>query len=84
MNAEINEIKEAAKQLEKSERGQMTCKLLADFLQSRPVSGLDQFNQAAVANLVVHYMLGSGADACAVVDAVNEVLERHPWVAGDK
>lgn len=75
-------IGQAAAQLEQSERGQITCKLLADFLKSKPVHGLDQFNNKAVTTLVMHYLLGSGADACAVKDALNGVLERHPWVNG--
>jgi hypothetical protein len=76
-------IEQAAAQLENSERGQITCKLLADFLQSKPVRGLDQFNNEAVTTLVAHYTLGSGADACAVIDALYGVIERNPWVNQD-
>ena len=45
-------IKQACMQLERSERGQKTCKLLLDFLKSSTVQGLDGNNEQAVAALV--------------------------------
>lgn len=73
-------IQQAAKQLERSERGQMTCKLLRDFLKSSHVQGLDGSNCQAVTALVSHYLLGGGSDACAVQDALNGIIERNQWV----
>ena len=73
-------IEQAAKQLERSERGQKTSKLLRDFLKSPAVQGLDCENCNAVVTLAAHYLLGGGADACAVQDALNGIVDRHQWV----
>ncbi len=73
-------IEQAIKQLERSERGQKTVKLLRDFLKSAPVQGLDGSNSEAVVTLTAHYLLGSGTDACNVNDAMNELIERNQWV----
>ena len=73
-------VQEAAKQLERSERGQAACKLLADFLNSNTVKFLDQRNQAAISTLVVSYALGSCNDAFNVMDALNGVIGRNQWV----
>jgi len=73
-------ITAAAKQLERSERGQMTCKLLLDLLKSDTVKFLDGGNSAAVAALVTAYMLGDGQDACSVIGALNQVIDRNRWV----
>lgn len=74
------ETPDAIKQLERSERGQQTCKLLLDFLNSPAVKFLDGRNQTAVAMLVNNFMLGSSADACAVVEALEGVVNRNQWV----
>jgi hypothetical protein len=66
-------------QLEQNERGQMTCKLLLDFLKSPTVRGLDGPNSHAVAGLIVAFMNGSGEQSCAVQDALYSAVERHPW-----
>ncbi|HEX3720337.1 MAG TPA: hypothetical protein VH595_20490 [Verrucomicrobiae bacterium] len=73
-------IQEAIKQLERSERGQMTCKLLLDFLKSPTVQGLDGRNSAAVHELVQRHMLGGGKEACEVIDGLYDVVERNQWV----
>jgi hypothetical protein len=73
-------IKDAVKQLERSERGQMTCKLLRDFLQSHTVRGLDAHNCSAVATLVVVFMAGFGRDCCEVVDSLTGAVDRNQWV----
>ena len=73
-------IEQAAKQLERSERGQMACKLLLDFLKSNPVQGLDGGNSEAVITLAGHYLLGGGVQALAVTDALNGVIDRNQWV----
>lgn len=73
-------IEQAAKQLERSERGQMTSKLLLNFLKSAPVQGLDGPNCEAVVTLAAHYLPGSDKDACAVQDALNGIIERNQWV----
>ncbi len=73
-------IQQAIKQLERSERGQQTVKLLRDFLKSAPVQGLDGSNSEAVVTLTAHYLLGSGTDACNVNDAMNGLIERNQWV----
>lgn len=73
-------IEQAIKQLERSERGQQTVKLLRDFLKSAPVQGMDGSNSEAVTTLVAHYLLGSGTDACNVNDAMNELINRNQWV----
>lgn len=73
-------IEQAAKQLERSERGKMTAKLLRDFLKSHAVQGLDCENCNAVVTLAGHYLLGGGSNACAVQDALNGIIERNQWV----
>lgn len=73
-------IQQSVEQLERSERGQKTVKLLRDFLKSGPVKGLDDPNCEAVTLLVTHYMLGSGTDSCNVIDAMDALIERHGWV----
>jgi uncharacterized protein YbcI len=73
-------IEQAIKQLERSERGQQTVKLLRDFLKSHAVQGLDGSNSEAVVTLAAHYLLGSGTDACNVSDAMNGLIERNKWV----
>ena len=73
-------IEQAAKQLERSERGQMTAKLLRDFLKSHAVQGLDASNCEAVVTLAANYLLGGGSHACAVQDALNGIVERNGWV----
>lgn len=73
-------IDQAIKQLERSERGQQTVKLLRDFLKSAPVQGLDGSNSEAVVTLAAHYLLGSGTVACNVNDAMNELINRNQWV----
>lgn len=74
------QIEQAIKQLERSERGQIVCKLLLDFLESRPISGLDCWNEQAVTILVGCFMLGGRADASAVLDALDGVVKRNPGV----
>lgn len=71
---------DAINQLECSERGQKTCKLLLDFLKSPVVNGLDGSNSMAVVTLVGYYMVGSGSDACAAKDGLNAVVNRNQWV----
>lgn len=73
-------IQQAITQLERSERGQQTVKLLRDFLKSAPVQGLDGSNSEAVVTLTAHYLLGSGTDAYNVNDAMNQLIERNQWV----
>lgn len=73
-------IERAARQLERSERGQLTCKLLRDFLKTHAVKGLDGENSMAVALLVQAYMTGTGGHACAVINQLGEVIERNKWV----
>ena len=73
-------IEQAAKQLERSERGQMASKLLLDFLKSHAVQGLDGSNCEAVVTLSAHFLLGGGGDACAVKDALTGIIERNQWV----
>jgi hypothetical protein len=71
---------EATKQLERSERGQLTCKLLLDFLNSPTVKYLDGRNFEALTTLVTRYALGSGADSCEVIEQLEAVIERNQWV----
>lgn len=73
-------VEKAAKQLERSERGQATCKLLYDFLRSNTVKFLDERNFEALTTLVAAYALGSSNDACNVTDALRGVIERNQWV----
>ena len=73
-------VEQAIQQLERSERGQQTVKLLRDFLKSAPVQGLDAGNSQAVVTLAAHYLLGNGTDACNVNDAMNGLIERNQWV----
>jgi hypothetical protein len=73
-------IEQAIKQLERSERGQQTVKLLRDFLKSHAVQGLDAPNSEAVVTLAAHYLLGRSTDACNVNDAMNELINRNQWV----
>jgi hypothetical protein len=73
-------IEQSIKQLERSERGQQTVKLLRDFLKSHAVQGLDAPNSEAVVTLTAHYLLGSSTDACNVNDAMNELINRNQWV----
>lgn len=77
---QMKTIEQAARQLEQSERGQKTVKLLRDFLKSQPVQGLDDPNSEAVMTLAGYYLLGSSTDACRVTDAMNEVVNRNQWV----
>jgi len=71
---------QAAKQLERSERGQKAAKLLLDFLDSSTVKFLDGSNFHAITTLVASYALGSGADACAVIESLQAIVERNKWV----
>jgi hypothetical protein len=73
-------IQQAIKQLERSERGQMTSKLLLDFLKSHHVSGLDGSSSEAVVTLVAYCLLGCGSDACAIKDGLQEVVQHNQWV----
>lgn len=70
----------ATKQLERSERGIVTCKLLLDFLKSSTVQGLDANNQTAVATLVLRHMFGDSTDALEVLRALQAVTHRNEWV----
>jgi len=72
--------RKATMQLGRSERGQLTCKQLSDFLESATVKGLDGPNSEAVTALVARYMLGTASDASAVRDALKDVIERNQWV----
>ena len=74
-------MNDAVRQLERSERGQMTCKLLHDFLASNTVKFLDEPNQHAVAVIVASYMIGDSPMACAVIDELAALIERNQWVA---
>lgn len=76
-------IKTAIQRLEGSERGQLTCKQLLDFLKSPTVQGLDGCNSHAVALLVSLFMLNGGNVACEVVDSLKQTVERNSWVNGD-
>ncbi len=76
----MSTIEESVKQLERSERGQKTCKLLLDFLKSHAVHGLDQDNCEAVVTLASYYLLGTGSQACAVKDAMEGIINRNKWV----
>ena len=78
MNVSPSIIHKATHQLERSERGQMTCKMLLDFLNS--VKDLDGSNCDAVGTLVVAFLCGTGQSACDVVEALRKVVERNRWV----
>ena len=67
----MNSTKACVEQLERSERGRMTIKLLRDFLKSPTVQGLDGCNSEAVTTLVARHMLGSSTDVCEVMDALS-------------
>lgn len=67
---------QAAKQLQRSERGQHAAKLLLDFLDSPSVKFLDGRNFEAIATLVTNYSLGSGADSCEVIESLQGVVDR--------
>lgn len=73
-------IEEAIQQLERSERGQMTCKLLKDFLASGPVKFLGGSNSEAVTVLITFFMMGNGAAASKVMEKLEGVIERNQWV----
>jgi len=73
-------IEQATKQLERSERGQMTAKLLLDFLNSDTVKYLDGQNFEAVATLTTSFALGTSAESCAVIAALEGVVQRNRWV----
>lgn len=71
---------QAIAQLERSERGQKTAKLLLDFLDSSAVKYLDGRNFEALVTLVARYSLGTGADSCEVMDGLRAVVDRNQWV----
>jgi hypothetical protein len=73
-------IIESIQQLERSERGQLTCKLLKDFFSSATVQGLDGSNSEAVAHLVFAFMVGGSNHASTVMDGLRKVIQRHQWV----
>lgn len=77
----IDKIEFAARHLECTERGQMTCKQLLDFLKSSDVQGLDQRNSEAVTTLVTCYMMGR---PCHVLEALSGVVRRNMWVEGHR
>jgi len=70
-------VRAAIRQLNKSDRGRETCKLLFAFLKSETVKGLDGFNQDAVHALVTAYMGGNGTDADHVMTSLRAVA--MPW-----
>lgn len=73
-------IQQSIKQLERSERGQMAAKLLLDLLKADSINGLDGSNSQAVVTLAAHYLCGGGADACAVKEELQALVERNQWV----
>jgi hypothetical protein len=70
-------IPQAIAQLERTERGQQTVKLLRDFLKSPTVAGLDECNSEAVVTLVEHYLLADSKYARNVIDEMNELIQRN-------
>lgn len=72
---------QAAKQLERSERGQKAAEMLLDFLDSSTVKFMDGSNFQAITTLVASYSLGSGADSCQVIESLQGIVKRNQWVA---
>lgn len=73
-------ITQAIKQLERSERGQLTCKLLLDFLQSDTIQGLDSANYMAVAEIMWSFMFRDRDESNAVLRSLQGVVDRNRWV----
>jgi hypothetical protein len=74
---DMDRIRRVIQQLERSERGQMTCKLLRDFFKSNTAKFLDEKNQIAVCSIVCCYTLGNSTQACEVMNLLNDVVERN-------